>query len=284
MSDERRPPTGEEDNQVPRFDLPAEVTEPCMRFIVSNAEVMGFMQAFAGLAHSRDAILRHLSTDTSYKKAVNEDYRQFLAERGNPEGEPDEIDVEQVINALLAIGPNAEKIIAQYAQLLFQMFLTRAVDNFLLYLSELLLLLYRTRIGVIPADDGIEEFIGRLAEQYVERTSLGGTQRLVGDFKETFEVKLFDNATQGKVDRVIARRNIIVHQRGIANRYFIKKFPHLGLKVGEPVLFDWDNVSADVRLLFQVVLDIDMQMSERFSLPCIATQQKEPTSDTAKNE
>src|SRR5206468_93997 len=145
------------------------------------------MQAFAQVAQARDDVLRAIAEHPLIKQAFSEEYRRFRASMGNPEGEPEDFDFEGVVKALLEAGPNAQKVIGRYAHLLFQMFLTRAVDNFLLYLAELLLLMYRTKLGVARSGaTDAEEFIERLAEQYVERTSIGGMQRLAADFKNTF--------------------------------------------------------------------------------------------------
>jgi hypothetical protein len=111
---------------------------------------------------------RAWAKDEFFQKYVSDSYKQYLAESGNPAGESENLDIDAIAEKPLAMVPKAEAVVAPHARLLNQMLLSRAVDNFLLYLAKLLLL-YWTKLGAVKHEDSaIEEFIGSLAEQYVE--------------------------------------------------------------------------------------------------------------------
>lgn len=266
----------QQDSQDTEFALPDEMTASCLQFFHANAEMWALMEDFAKLAYAQEQLLTALAEDKNFKKAISEDYREYRERLGNPEGEPEELDSEAFFKALRDIAPRANHVVGRHARLLNQMFLSRAVDNFLLYLTELLLLTYRTKLGAVSNQGTeIEEFIASLVEQYVEGASLGGMKRLPSEFKNTFGIKLFTAQEEKQVGRIIARRNVITHHRGIADRYFLRQLPGSVLKVGDPVPFEWTEVQADARFLLNLVVAVDGRAAEQFSLPRDAFPQQQ---------
>lgn len=274
MSSERQTKNSQQDEEVPAFTLPAEVTPPCQIFVLENGRMVGLINEFAGMAFRIENLIQVLSNDDFFIRAVSDGYRKFLAESSDVTEEDENFDIAGFLSDFAERFPKAEQVIRPYVPMLNQMFLSRAVDSFLLYLTEMLLLMYKTKLGALPAaETGIEEFIGLMTEQYVERTSMGGTQKLITDFKTTFNFRLFPSqgvVTSSEVDRVIARRNVIVHNRGIANRYYLRNVPTQGLRIGDPIPFVWEDVRADVLVLLRAVLDIDGRLSAQFNLPRMA--------------
>lgn len=123
----------------------------------------------------------------------------------------------------------------RHRQLLLQMLLTRAADAFLLYVSAVLAVVFRSRpatlrsseqvkVDFVLAHQTMEELVADLAERRVTALSYQGMVELVESLRERLGLALFANRNDlDRAVRIVETRNLIVHNRGVVNRRFLSR-------------------------------------------------------------
>ena len=164
--------------------------------------------------------------------------------------------------------------------LLHQMVEARGVDNFLTYVTELLTLVHGTRPESLRSQEQIrldevlqfknmDDLISHLVERRVTRLAYGGLVEITDSLSKNLSFELFvnDKDLQAAI-RIVESRNIIVHNRGIANQRF-----HDRVEENVETLDDgrlWltpDSVIADINFLKSSVDDIDCRARDKFNFP-----------------
>jgi hypothetical protein len=175
---------------------------------------------------------------------------------------------------------NSPHVVAlrSHQQLLLQMVLSRMVDNYLVYIADLLALIFRTkpetlrssekvRLDTVLAHDNMEELISDLAERQVNRLSYQGMRDLSQYLSGSLKFDLFKSPQDLKrAAGIIELRNLIVHNRAVVNRHFLSRVPDSPTQVGEVVELDLDSVFSDVQFLTGSASDLDARASDKFGL------------------
>lgn len=168
-----------------------------------------------------------------------------------------------------------------YYQLLFQMWLCRAVDGFLVYVSELLAFIFITvpdamkargkseniNLDIVLEYDTKEEIISGIADEIVNSLAYKGMMDIHKFLSEKLGFSLFpreDDLSRAIILNEI--RNLIVHNRAVVNRIFLKKMPKGGYMEGDVIELLAESVFDDIEFLGSCVTDIDIRASEKFSL------------------
>jgi len=168
-----------------------------------------------------------------------------------------------------------------YYQLLWQMWLCRAVDGFLVYVSELLALIFNTfpdamkahekterfNLEVVLKYDTKEDIIKAIAEDIVNTLSYKSMRDINKYLSERFNFALF--TTDEHLDRAFLLneiRNLIVHNRSVVNRIFLEKLPDSKFEEGEVIDLKGESIFYDIEFLGNCVADIDIRASDIFSL------------------
>jgi hypothetical protein len=187
-------------------------------------------------------------------------------------------------------GVGSVKKYNEYRQLLREVVICRQVDNFLTYISEFLALIFRARpqtlrsneterLDFILAYSSMEDLINSLAEKRVEALSYQGMSDLIRYMRERLGFDLFENKErEERAVQLIEVRNIIVHNRGIASRTFLRRMPHFPAKIGEKVRLG-DLATKEMELFPICVCDIDVRGAAKFGLPQSASRGSIPTID-----
>ena len=238
---------------------PDPMTEPCSRFFRAHLQLFELIVFIGQLA---------VNADKASEKAA-----QLLFEIAEDERE------KQRAKERLDHGGRAKKAFRSIKQPLLQMVLSRGVDNFLAYITELLTLIFRTkpetlrsrkvvRMDFVLRHSTMEDLVAALAENRVEQLSYQGMRTLSKDFDERLGLRLFEHyeALQ-RATRIVEQRNVIVHNRAIVNRLFLSRVSESRFKLGEQIKLDGDPFLDDMEFLARCVADIDTRAATKFGLP-----------------
>jgi hypothetical protein len=164
-----------------------------------------------------------------------------------------------------------------FRRLFGEVLISRAVDSYLTYISELLSLVFRERpetlrskeqIGVdfVLGFDSIEELQGAIAERRVERLAYRGMAELADWVKDSMGFTLVtDRDTLRAIESLVEKRNLIVHHRGVIDHRFIRKCGTAHGDVGD-VLNLREDAEAAFIVLSEVVWDADKRAASKWEL------------------
>lgn len=171
------------------------------------------------------------------------------------------------------------KHVQLYQPLLLQMLLARGVDNYLIYLSELLALIFRTKPKMLKSGemvtyemilqyDTMDELIAGLVEERVNALSFKGLGPLIDDISKRFGFNLFDQVDdRERAIRLVDLRNIIVHNRAVVDRKFLARQSEGQVHLGDRVELDVHEVFRELDFLTRSAFDIDKRAADKFKLP-----------------
>lgn len=236
------------------------MTSPCLAYFADAARLLGFISFVSGLALRADEVVR-VAAKALYDERADEAERtkyQKQIERG---------------------AGTTEALRLYYRQLVLQMTLSRATDNYLSYVSELLSLVFQTkpetlrsseqvRLDEVLRHSSMDELIGSLSERRVERLAYLGMADLADDLEEKLGFALFETEEdlQGAI-RVNAIRNLVVHNRAIINAKFVEQLPQYEGQQGQSLELDVDEVFGDITFLTRIVCETDGRAAKKFVLP-----------------
>lgn len=177
--------------------------------------------------------------------------------------------------------PMVRQHLKSYKKLILQMVLCRTIDNFLIYLAELIALVFRTKpITLMQYDEQYkmneilqfenrDELIDYFAEKLVNELSSSRLEKLHEKIWNKHKFKLFNEKKDLKEFAVINEmRNIIVHNRGVVNHIVKNKRSDFPLDIGEEIEIDENKLDACAFFVPNYVTDIDRRASDKFKLPC----------------
>jgi len=157
-----------------------------------------------------------------------------------------------------------------------QMILARSVDNFLTYISELLILIYRAKPQMLRASDqkiawdevlgydAMEELVAALIDRRVNALTYKGLKDLAKDLEQ--HIGLFSAEEDlAKGAEIVEQRNLIVRNRGIINN-IVSRVSAYSDRVGQQLMLSVNEVMTKTLFLRLSALDIDRRASEKFSL------------------
>lgn len=172
--------------------------------------------------------------------------------------------------------PFGEKL-DPFRPLLQELVLSRGVDGYLTYVSELLSLVFRNRPETlrsketVPLDfvlgfETINELQEAIAERKVERLAYRGMAELAEWVRDAMGFELVtDRKRLNDVKRLVERRNLIVHHRGVIDERYVRNCGEADGKVGEKLKLR-EGAADAVLLLAEAVSDADSRAAEKWGL------------------
>lgn len=172
--------------------------------------------------------------------------------------------------------------VAQYQRWWIEVWLTRSVDAFQYYLSQILFRVYKERpetlkgsenkveIGEVLEAGSIEAFINNCAEQRVSVLAYRGLPKLIEYLNRNLHIK-FDTSNPDfqAACEIVEVRNIIVHNRGRVSKIFLQRLPHKadeGLTAGDLYPLDFRYAIDANGHLRRLAEALDARIVEHFHL------------------
>ncbi len=197
-----------------------------------------------------------------------------------------------VLNALKAMRNSAPTESPSnpraHSSLLLELVLTRTVDNFLCFVTDLLALIYAARPETLRSSESEKlEFIlqfadmtqlrSAIAEKKVERLSYLGLRDLCAHIESQMSFTLFETANDlHRAALIVELRNICVHARGVVGATSAKRFPELQPQIGRRIDLTNSSVTDHRKFLEDSVFGIDLRATSKFNLPATALPKPPP--------
>jgi len=176
------------------------------------------------------------------------------------------------------VGAGAHGKIRVYYRLMTEMAFCRAVDSYLVYLTELLLLIFRARpeslrsgeevkLDFVLAHSSRPALIQAIIERKVNQLSYQGMRDLGQFLSKRLGFDLFqDKVSLERAILLVEIRNLIVHGRGIVNDTFIKRVSEPPAPRGKQIRLTIHEVESHIRFLSESVSDIEARAHETFGI------------------
>jgi len=162
--------------------------------------------------------------------------------------------------------------------LLYELIFCRVIDSFLHYISEILMLIFKTRPEMLKSSEKIsideifdyptrEELLSALTERKVIALSFKGLVELHNDLTSKLDFALFLRSEDFERGRVLVeQRNLVVHNRGCVNRRYLERVPTAKIPIGDKLKFSVEPVMDDLAFLGTCLRDIDQRAEEKFGI------------------
>lgn len=174
------------------------------------------------------------------------------------------------------IGKSHERI--SDVDLMLQLFYARHVDNFQIFLEELLEAILVRQPGLLKRSEPVsmEEvlshsdmalFVRAMIDRRPHGLAYKSIQHLARSVKTEMKFELFPQAkTEAAVARIFDRRNLITHNYEIVNRWFLGKYPDAGLQVGQPFPYTPETIKEELQALIGASSDIERRARQKFKV------------------
>jgi hypothetical protein len=191
---------------------------------------------------------------------------------------------EALLKLVQVAGPKPGGEIKPLLPLLLELAFCRAVDNYLMYVSDLLALIFKMRPKAMVASketvplemvlryDSYDDLLNAITEQKVLTLSFMGMLKLNEHMNNHWKFPLFqDSDSLNKAVTIVETRNLFVHNRGIISNRFVERVPGYAGKVGDHLTIPPDILADYFNFLQKAVLDTDHRAHLKFDIP-----QKQP--------
>ncbi|MFD3797305.1 hypothetical protein [Streptomyces californicus] len=155
--------------------------------------------------------------------------------------------------------------------------LTKCIDNFLSYVSEVLTEALVSRPALLKsqeqvtyeevlAHDSIQAFATWAAERRISHLSFKGLEEISAYIEKRLGLKIHESDKHWSLlRRGVAIRNLAVHRRGIVDSRFTRIVAEA--EVGERYKFELSEYIEVAGSALKVVIDFDEKISKKFGLP-----------------
>jgi hypothetical protein len=237
-------------------DLPDAVSHPGLRYFATRLELIEFV-AFVGVISQRLDDVQRIAREALLETERDPARRAGLEARAAEDATTREHQ--------------------RFILLLRETALTRSVDNFLAYLSDLLAEIFKARpetlrsseqvkVADVLSHESLDAFIESHAEDRVEALAQGGFVKLSRYFDGYLGFDLFHEVESHAVADLIGYRNVYVHNRGIINRTFLSRVSEPErFKLGEYLALNTEEIMADP--LDAIVASVDGRAADKWGLP-----------------
>jgi hypothetical protein len=166
-------------------------------------------------------------------------------------------------------------------QLLLEMFVSRAVDNFQIYLIDLIRTVLRSRPQMLSTSkqslsleevlrhDSIDSLIHQIVERKVNSLSYDGFAELERWCQDRGIPIAIDDQARIVVIEFIATRNIIAHNRGIVDDTYVRSVANSRFEVGNSRQLEVDDFFSALNVLQRVVCTTDTEAVHKFNLDVV---------------
>jgi hypothetical protein len=174
-----------------------------------------------------------------------------------------------------------------HSTVLGEMLFCRSVNSFLTYLADLMTLIYEKYPKKLPSNKQatyqfcIEhhlagDLISALAEKTVMELTYQSLDDLAKHFGEKLDVVLFTESTDFVNGGLcVDIRNVITHNRGIVNRFFIQRNPQFADDLGKRVVLSEQETGEMLGTLGYCARQLDIRAIKKFGLETIEPEFKE---------
>lgn len=232
--------------------IPESLTPSCVRFFDSQKRLADFLGYLLSKIHQTegdeawklDALISQISSPDSKKGKSSAEVKQ----------------------------------IEEHIALMCELIACRSVDNFLIYLSELLALVLKVHPGVLDlskvqidlafvlSQPDVQAVRNMYMEKKVREMSYWSLKDLSGYLKDKFKFKLFyDDGERNSATNLIEERNLLVHNQGIVDKIFKDKAPTHSANIGDRIRYSPKRLMDSVRLIEQLAVSIDQRAVTQWS-------------------
>jgi len=178
----------------------------------------------------------------------------------------------------LAVGAGAFRKIGLFYRLMTEMALSRVVDSYLTYLTELLSLIFRASPASLRSGEEVKldfvlahatraSLIKAIIDRKVNQLSYQGMRSLSLFLSKRLGFDLFqDKQSLERAVLLVEMRNLIVHTRGIVNDTFIQRVARPPVPRGKLIRFSITDVEAAITFLADSVSDIEGRAHDKFGI------------------
>jgi hypothetical protein len=186
--------------------------------------------------------------------------------------------------------PSQESAVAQmdiHGAVLGEMVFCRSVNSFLTYLADVMTLIYEKYPKKLPSNKQATyrfcvehhmagDLVSALAEETVMELTHQSLDTLAKYFKKNLDVVLFTNeADSTNAGLCVDIRNIVTHNRGIVNRFFIQRHPRFADGLGKRVVLGEEDRENMLATLGYCARQFDLRVIKKFGLETIEPEFKE---------
>jgi|SRR5208337_2359712 len=167
----------------------------------------------------------------------------------------------------------------RHEALICEMAVCRVVDNYLIYVSDLLALIFSARpetlksselvtLEFVLANRTTSQLINALVRRKVDQLSYQGMKELLDFCSNRLKFPLFKEQDDLiKAILLIETRNIIVHNRGLVNDTFLQRVKDSGLTKGDQIRLVWQEVLNYANFLSSSVSSLEYEARQKFGIP-----------------
>jgi hypothetical protein len=121
------------------------------------------------------------------------------------------------------------------------------------------------------------ELLDALTEEKVLKLTFKGMRELASDLEKKMSFNLFKTESDlEKAVRIIEKRNLIVHHRGIVNRLYLSRTKDQTVTPGQTLELNHEIIREELHFLQNNVLSIDHDAGIKFG---IARKEEQPVAD-----
>jgi len=177
---------------------------------------------------------------------------------------------------------NSLKLLSDSQRMLAEMVFTRLVDYFLVYITELLALIYKARpetlrsreqlpLDFILQHDSMDDLRSAIIERQVEKVAFLGSEKLFEYCEEHLKLPLFDTKEDTRLAiQLVELRNIVVHNHGLVSGIFRRRVPDYPVPVGGEVRLSLEEVRGYAERLYRWQEGIDERATAKYNLEAIS--------------
>jgi hypothetical protein len=185
--------------------------------------------------------------------------------------------------------PPTDSAVAQmdiHSAVLGEMIFCRGVNSFLTYLADLMTLIYEKYPKKLPSNKQttyrfcIEhhiagDLISALAEETVMELTHQSLEALAKYFKKNLDLVLFTKGVHlANAGLCVDIRNVITHNRGIVNRFFIQRNPRFADDLGKRMRLSEQERREMLSTLGYCARQLDVRAIKKFGLETIKPEFK----------
>jgi hypothetical protein len=225
-----------------------------------------FLHAWAELVSFETFVLR-----VTHDAAITSEMLRVLSSTGGTQDSSVDSPISRSFSPLQELQMSQE--------MMAQLIVCRSVDDFLTYLSDLLVLIFKTRPEMLKSQESVTvadvlehhtmgDFIAAITERKVNALSYKGIHDLDLYLVKHFGFPICQNeAAIQQITTVVEVRNIITHNQGIVNTLFSTRVPAYAEHVGKLLTMASSDTLKWMRFLKACAEDLDSRAEEKFSLP-----------------
>jgi hypothetical protein len=165
--------------------------------------------------------------------------------------------------------------------------LSRSVDNFLSYVSDILTQAIVTRPTLLKTQEqvtleevlqhaSLEDFVRWAAEKRVNELSFKGLAKITEYIEKRLGLELHTSEADWKtLKKSVAVRNIVVHRRGVMDERFVWAMEDKSYQVGEKFCVPRELLAETMKCTMRVVRDFDKRVADKFNLTLFESHAQE---------